>query len=218
MSIKLRPLSKVWLYWTLVNTTSFSTFVFAIGLASMLAQSFDVELVPPVTIMTGFVGIAQQVVLHNTVLQNDSWTFLLYIGLLFGLLAACAGLVPMALIVRGTLGEFLGVGMISFCFGAALGGFQSSGYSRNYRTHAVWIAASGLGVMAICFSLLLFFEFRKRVDPRLGDAILAATVGGSAYGAVTGGALVWLLHLIPSEYKPKPAPWIFSDRERQSSG
>lgn len=210
MAWKSRPLLRIWWYWTLVNATSFSTYVLAIALAGMVGKAIEKELAAPAMMIVALlgvigVGMTQQVVLSNTSLQNENWAFLLYVGLLFGLIAACAGLLPTACLVSGTLGAILGTGIVSFLFGAALGGLQSSGYTRNYRAHAIWIVTSGLGVVALVYVQLGFFL--NRSEPELGDVLLAAMCGGGAYGAVSGIGLAWLLH---RENRPAGLRWFGS--------
>ena len=195
------PLRTVWLHWILVNTTGFSSYVSAVSAAGVLARSIAAESDVPVMLLTGFIGIAgvgfaQQLVLYNTKLQNKSWTFLFYLGLVCGSLAGCAGILPatlLAMLAGDELGALLGVGLLLFAVGATVGAIQSSGYTRRYWNHIIWMAASGLGTVAIGCTYILYIS-SLRGEPCFRDAFWVATISGCAYGAISGGGLVYLAH------------------------
>jgi hypothetical protein len=196
------PLKWLWLHWTVAHAAGLGTFAgwialyeaSQLGLHAVRQNDSAFFIAGLLSILLGLAYL-QQLILRSAGWPAPMWAVCTMLGLLAGCFVAAVfgdlaislrNYSPLPLRVDLVLGALVGM----FAGGCTLGAIQLLTASSDRRQFVVWIVGSGLAMAAATASQILFPQL-----PFLSPAerIPIFTIFGGCYGAITGGALVYLL-------------------------
>jgi hypothetical protein len=188
---------RFWLWWVLASTAGFAvgSIVIFVGsfvgaMAGWMGRTGAIPgwMVGGVVVAGAAIGIAQWLVLQQQVSQSGRWILASTVGFTVGFIVPAA----MYIFDAYSVGRAVSGVVFGAVLGASIGIAQWFALRRHVSRAGWWVLASTVGsAVGGAFLAALVLDLIGTVSLVLGLAMLVLSL--VPYGAITGGAMVWLL-------------------------